>query len=216
MADAGVLQMYWFPLTHSRRLHALQLLLMTMGSSLLAAQGKVVVARNGTTQEPAAEAKAAAVRAAFLFKIATYLSIDAPAPSAEKRSHYRIGVLGDDPLIATGRRVWPGKQVGDATVQVVTIELEDAVAGRAAEHCELLYVGASVDDEDLAKVVSTHARKAMPVVCERGGFAQGGGAIQLFVEDKGMRFEVNAETLRRQGVRASPQLLKHSRRGPGR
>ena len=36
----------------------------------------------------------------------------------------------------------------------------------------------------------------------------------LFVQDGGTRFEVNLEALRRQHLRASPQLLKHSQTGP--
>ena len=56
----------------------------------------------------------------------------------------------------------------------------------------------------------------MPIVCERPGFARAGGGIQLFCEELELRFEVNVEALRKQQVRASPQLCKLSRKGPTR
>ena len=72
----------------------------------------------------------------------------------------------------------------------------------------------NVDAEQLKKVVQTHADKPVPIVCERPGFAGSGGGVQLFVQDNLIRFEANAEALKKQGVRASPQLLKLSRKGP--
>jgi len=169
-------------------------------------------------QEPDAAATAAAVRAALLYKIASYLEVEKPksGDSAPPAKRYRIGVLGDDATIATARKILPGKTVGDAKVVVVDITAEDAAAGRVAEKCDLLYLAAALDADTVQKIVAQLAQKAVPLVCAQPGFAAAGGTIQLFVKDGGTRFQVNTGTLRRQGLRASPQLLKHSQKGPER
>jgi hypothetical protein len=166
-------------------------------------------------QQSEAEVKAASVRAAMLFKLAGYLSFDAPQPNERPpQKQLRLGVLGNDATATTARKVLTGKQLGDAVVVVVAIDPEQARAGLAHEACDLLYIATSVADELVAQVVRAHAEKPMPTFAERRGFAELGGSVQLFVEDNGVRFEVNAEALRRQGVRASSQVLKLSRKGP--
>lgn len=189
-------------------------LLRHLGLAFVPALATVLVAQ-ATVQEREVENKAAAVRAALLFKIASYLTIDPESPAADKpRKEYRIGLLGDDKTTALAKSMLPGKKVGDATVVIVVISAADAVAGRAAEQCDLLYIATPIEDETLAKVLTLHAEKPMAMLCHRPGFAADGGTIQLFVQDGGTRFEVNSQALRRQHLRASPQLMKHSQTGP--
>jgi hypothetical protein len=160
----------------------------------------------------------AELRAGTLVKLAGYLApdkttqrrADAPAPA------FRLGLLGHDEVTAAARTTVPGKPVGDGKATVVVVDSLAAVEGRAADVCDLLYVARSVEDKVLARVVAVHADQPMPIVCERPGFAASGGSIQLFTEDADLRFEVNVAALQRQGMKASPQLLKLSRPGPGR
>jgi len=189
-------------------------LLHHLGRVLVPALATMLVAQSAV-QDPESENKAAAVRAAMLAKIASYLTIDPDSPAAGKaRKEYRIGLLGEDKTTAMAQRMLPGKKVGEAIVVLVTISAADALAGRAAEQCDLLYIAAPTDDEALAKVLKLHAEKPMAMLCHRPGFAADGGTVQLFVQDGGTRFEVNSQALRRQHLRASPQLLKHSQAGP--
>lgn len=166
--------------------------------------------------EPEERCSPAETRACTVLKLAGYLTPERPAPqpAGETRRVYRIGLLGHDDVTLAAARVLPGKNVDGATVQVVRVESLAAVEGRADELCDLLYVAQSIDSKVLARVVSVHAKDPMPIVCERPGFAAAGGSIQLFAEKDDLRFEINAEALQKQGVRASPQLLKLSRRGP--
>lgn len=184
----------------------------------------------------------AELRAGTVLKLAAYLSPEKPAPrpaekggktgktdggdqpdrsekndkTEKKGPPFRIGLLGMDDVTSVATRILPGKSVGDRKATVVAIDSLAAVEGRAAESCDLLYVAASIDDKVLARVLAMHADKPMPIVCERPGFAAAGGTIQLFCEDKDLRFEVNTEALQAQGMKASPHLLKLSRKGPTR
>ncbi|MBL9077899.1 MAG: YfiR family protein [Planctomycetes bacterium] len=164
---------------------------------------------------PAERCTPADARAGTVLKLAGYLTPEKPPQRDDHRAPvFRIGVLGKDDVTAAAQRLLPGKQVGEATATVVAIETLTAIEGRAAEHCDLLYVAQSIDPKVLARVVARHADKPLPIVCERPGFAATGGSIQLFAEAADVRFEVNADALQRQGIKPSPHLLKLSRKGP--
>lgn len=163
-------------------------------------------------QDPAAAERAATLRATFLLKMAPYVAPETPPKPPPKT--YRIALVGDDAVTQVAAKALAAKKVDDRAVEIVVVSLADAAAGKGTENCDLMYVAANVDAEQLKKVVQIHADKPVPIVCERAGFVGGGGGVQLFVQDNLIRFEVNAEALKKQGVRASPQLLKLSRKGP--
>lgn len=169
-------------------------------------------------QEPEAAAKAGAVGAAMLLKVAGYIEVQAPKPGdpppAPKK--HRIGVVGSDPTAMAVKKTLPGKSVGGAKVEVVTVTADDAAAGRAAAQCDLLYIASAIDAETVAKIVAQQASKPVPLVSTQPGFVVAGGGVQLFVQDGRMRFDVNTEALRGQGLHVSAQLLKHSKKGPER
>lgn len=160
----------------------------------------------------------AELRAGTVLKLAAYLTPEKPVPrpAETKPPPFRIGLLGHDAVTAIAPKTLPGKSVGTTTATVVEVRSLTAIEGRAAELCDLLYIAPSIDDEVLARIVAVHADKPMPIVCERPGFAAAGGGVQLFVEDKDVRFEVNVDALKAQGIKVSPHLLKLSRKGPPR
>jgi hypothetical protein len=172
----------------------------------------VVAAAAAPAQDPDPAIRAAVLRAMIVLKIAPYLT---PAESGgQPRKDYRIGVLGQDAVTEVAPAQLTGKKVGDATVRVVRIDLATALAGNAGEECDLLYIATAVDREVVAAVAAAHGKKPLPLVCERPGFAAMGGGVQLFVKDSCIRFEVNGDALKKQGVLAHSQLLKLSKQGP--
>ena len=165
---------------------------------------------NAAAQDVDAKARAGMLRASIVLKIAPYLTVEgAPARS----SGYRIGIIGTDPVAVAAIANLPGKKVDGATVSVVEISLADALAGKTSQ-CDVVYIAASVDTPLVKTIVAANAQRPVPFVCERAGFAKSGGGVQMFVQDNVVRFEINAEALKEQGVRVSPQLLKLSRKGP--
>ncbi len=157
------------------------------------------------------KARAAMLRASVILKIAPFLAVD-DAPRKEG-TEYRITIVGTDAVATAIIATLPGKKVDAAAVVVAEVDPKDAAAGKAPA-CELLYIAASIDDATARRIVEAYADRPVPIVCERAGFVAAGGGVQLFVQDNNLRFEVNADALKRQGVRASPQLLKLSRKGP--
>jgi hypothetical protein len=163
-------------------------------------------------QDPDPEVRAAVLRAMIVLKLAPYLTVARSDGPAQKE--YRIGVVGQDSVTDVAPTQLTGKKVGDAAVRVVRIDLATAIGGKAAEECDLLYVATTVDRDSVAAIVAAHDKKPLPIACERPGFAAMGGGVQLFVKDNSVRFEVNADALKKQGVVAHSQLLKLSKQGP--
>ena len=193
-------------------------------------------------QEPDADERAAVLRAMVILKIAPYLvaeprppapapaprpDADPPKPTPPKPAPqqepprqttptFRVALCGNDDVTAAAARHLPQKRVGAAVVETVAITAAVAAAPRGDEPrpYDLLYLAHDTPPESIRRILAAHRDDPIPIVCERRGFAAAGGGVQLFVQDNTLRFEINPEALRRQGVRASPQLLKLSREAP--
>lgn len=156
--------------------------------------------------------KAAAVRAAIVYKLAGYL--DRQTPRAEEATEYRIGLFGDDAVTKIAASLLDGKLVGKLKVKLVVITAEMLREGPVDARCDLLYIATSTPLADAKKIAELHQKRPLPTICELAGFVAAGGSLQLFVENGSIRFEVATKTLEGQGLHASPQLLKLSRKGP--
>jgi hypothetical protein len=171
-------------------------------ASLAPAQNGVVVPRENS--------HAALLRAMVVLKIAPYLTVE----GAAKAKEYRIGIVGADNVTAIADKQLTGKKIDSATVKVVVVDVQTAKQGTDTAKYDLLYLATALEKDDVAAIVKAHAEKPVPLICERGGFAASGGSVQLFVKDNGLRFEVNGDSLKAQGIEASSQLLKLSQKGP--
>ena len=156
------------------------------------------------------QARAAAVRAMIILKIAPHLRF----PDAKKSTEpFRIGLVGEDLLANAIQKHLPGKLVGKRKVVVEVIAPDVAKKAEKRTH-DVLYVAKTLTAPKVEKLVKTHERLATVLICERPGFAHGNGDIQLFVAKKKIRFEINQRALKKKKVRANPNLLKLSNKGP--
>lgn len=170
------------------------------------------IAASVRAQDADAQTRAATLRASVILKIAPYVKVE-PAPATPPAA-YRIAVVGSDATATAILAHLPGKKVEAAAVTVQTVDVNDAITAKTAEQYDLLYIAESVDAAQLKRILGAHAKRPVVLVCERAGFANSGGGVQMFVQDNGIRFEVNIDALKEKGMRASPQLLKLSKKGP--
>ena len=133
---------------------------------------------------------------------------------AEKPRPYRIGLVGKDDITSVAPRHITDKKVGSRPTVTVVVPLDQATKGTNKDDYDLLYVAAPIEPAALQQILASHAATPVPIVSTRPGFVADGGGIQLFVQDNLVRFEVNAEVLKRQGVHVDSQLQKLSKRGP--
>jgi hypothetical protein len=144
------------------------------------------------------------VKAAFLGKFVKYVTWP-PARLADRRAPFVVGVLGKDPFGDKLVETFRDKQVEERRVEIRQFS---ALEGVSEAH--LLFVTRDESDR-LEAILATTRGAGVLLVGESGGFAADGGSINFYLEDKRLRFEVNPEAARRQGLKVSSELLKVAR-----
>lgn len=144
------------------------------------------------------------VKAAMLFSFAKFVEWPAPLDSGP----LVIGVLGRDPFGPALDDVALGK-----TIQGRAVVLRRFANVRKIDACHILFIAAA-DTQRFAADLPALAAAGIVTVGEAPDFLQHGGVIQLFVEDKRVRFELNPAGLNASRVRLGAQLLKLGRSEP--
>jgi len=161
-----------------------------------------------TLQDP--KKHATQLRAAYILKLAPYITAKPPKPDADP---FVIAVAGHDSFADAIVQLLPGKEINKRKVKVVIVD--PTIAATSSKHdYDLLYVATSVDALVVAGIIKQHKTTATPLFSERPGFASKGGGLQLFIKDNKVKFEVNQTALKEQGLHVSPQLMKLSTKGP--
>jgi hypothetical protein len=145
------------------------------------------------------------VKAAFLYKFATYVRWPSPA-TADPTAPFLIGVIGSDPFGSSLNDV-----VRDQTVRGRVIRIRALSRTEQAVHCDLVFISAS-ERGNLARIFAELRGAPVLTVGDMDRFAEQGGMIGLVTtEDNHIRFDINKAAIERAGLRASSQLLQLAR-----
>jgi hypothetical protein len=163
-------------------------------ATLLACAGAAVHA-----QAPAQKATAPELRGAFLFKFAMFT--EWPPAVLPVTAPLVICVLGDPAAAAALDRYAQGR-----TVQTRRVVVWKGLGEGPVHACHVLYVAKDMEDE-VGSILDSVTGLPVLTVGDSALFAQTRGTVQLLVENDRMRFAVNIDTVRRQKLRLSAQLL---------
>ncbi|MFA7005495.1 MAG: YfiR family protein [Verrucomicrobiia bacterium] len=146
-------------------------------------------------------AKEYEVKAAFLLNFAQYVEWP-PAAFPTPDAPIIIGILGDDPF---------GKAL-DQTVRGETIKNRPIAVHRSRQieslkHCHLLFISKS-ERGRLANIFARLAGRYCLTVGETDRFARSGGIINFRLQGANVRFEINLDAARRNGLTISSKLLR--------
>lgn len=139
------------------------------------------------------------VKAAIIYNIARF--VDWPPPG---RPNVSLCILGGDPF-GSGIDVLAGRPVGQATLQIRRIARPDEARG-----CQLVFIGGS-EASRLRTTLAALPQGQVLTVADTPGFAETGVAVNLYLEEGRVRFEVNIDAAQRSGLTISSQLLKLAR-----
>jgi len=159
---------------------------------------------NGAVASAGAQAEAPAsleykVKAAFLYNFAKFT--DWPGSGDDPGDGMLdICVLGRDPF-GTALDALAGRRVGPRLVQVHRIE-EQAGYG----HCEVVFISRS-EQGRLAAYLVAYRNRPVLTVSDIESFARQGGMIELVIVSGRIRFKINLDAARRQGIRLDATLL---------
>jgi hypothetical protein len=147
------------------------------------------------------------VKAAFIHNIAKFVEWPAAPPTDGK---LRLCIVGQDPF-GSALDSLRGKRVGDKVWEVLP-----AKPNSNLRECGVLFIAAS-ERNNLGQLLD--ATKGSPVltVGDSEGYAGHGVMVNFYLEQDRVRFEINAESANRAGLKISSQLLKLARivREPG-
>jgi hypothetical protein len=164
-----------------------------MRARLLAGVAVIALGVCATSYAQAIEEEQA--KALFLFNFARFVQW-----SDEGMSTIVIGVAGDDHLADITETVVRGRTIDGRAVVVRRLRHADDPAGS-----HVLYVASSRQREDAE--ILRRTRGGVLTVGETVQFLRDGGIIRIFVEDRRVRFQVNATALGAAGLKVHSQLL---------
>lgn len=140
------------------------------------------------------------VKAAFVYNFGKF--VQWPDEAFAAAPELSLCLLGSDPLEEALLRV-----VGDKRIQGKPVRVKRVQTAAEASACHILFISAA---EAARAPTLVKALDEAPVltVSDTAGFTSRGGAIDLFVEQRRVRFNVNLKATERAGLRVSSQLLR--------
>jgi hypothetical protein len=161
---------------------------------LLLSVALVVFGGRASAAETATEYE---LKAAFLFNFARFVEWPTAPESA-----FDICVIGEDPFGSVLDRTVEKKVVHDQPL--VARRVEDS---KHLDGCRILFV-AVADEEQERTILRAAAAHDILTVGEKPDFAERGGMIELGIEEKRIRIEINLAAVERSKLKVSSQLLK--------
>jgi hypothetical protein len=152
-----------------------------------------------TSNAAAKEASEYELKAAILYNFAKFVEWPAEAFSDDS-APVVVGVVGDDPFQGSLDSV-VGKTANGRQVEIRRLN-----ASQDLRSCHVLFVSSS-EKTRLGQIVASVDGASVLTVGEMEGFESNGGMIRLTMEGSKVRFEINAGTARRAGLKISSKLL---------
>ena len=141
------------------------------------------------------------LKAAFLYNFAKFVTWS-PRTDQEIGSVFVIGIFGEDPFGSDIDELLANKMVNDKRIEVRRYHtLEDI------EPCHILFINPA-EVHRLDAIMAHLKGISVLTVSESSAFRQKGGMINLVMENKKVRFEINKQATDRTGLQLSSQLLK--------
>lgn len=141
------------------------------------------------------------LKAAYLYNFGTFVGWPAAAFAAPD-APFVVGVVGKDPFGPALEDTFRGLTVHKRRPE---IRRSDEIEKLKGSH--ILFVPVA-EKGRFKEVVEAFRGTNTLVVGESEGFAAAGGAMNFFIENKKLRFEVNPAAAKRAGLLISSQLLR--------
>jgi hypothetical protein len=162
------------------------------------------LAATAAANAPAADANLATeIRAAYLKSFADFVTW--PPPAGGESGEIVFCVFGDDPIAPALERMLAGRIVAGRACRVRRLGASDT-----ARACRVLYAGAGASREAAAALPGLRTAPVL-TVGDFPGFVTVGGIIELRVEDRKLRFDINLKAAEKAGLKLSSKLLGMAR-----
>lgn len=152
----------------------------------------------------AAEVSEYALKAEFIERFTHFISWPTSA-FAGADAPFLICVLGESPFGGYLDQMTAGRSIRERKVR-----LHQPKEPAEARRCHVLFVARS-EKAKLAAILGQTGDKPILTVGDTEGFAQRGVLINFYLDGDKVRFEVNAEAIKKSGLSVSAQLMSLAR-----
>jgi hypothetical protein len=163
-----------------------------------------LVSQDGAQAQGRVEASEASVKAAFLYKFASYIEWP-PAAFASADAPFVFAVAGSDEVASELERIAAGKSVQGHPAAVRRVREGEGPAG-----AHVLFVGRG--QGNLRALVRAAQQPGTLVVTEGERGLELGGAINFVIVDDRVGFEISVDAAERNGLKISSRMLNVARR----
>jgi hypothetical protein len=140
------------------------------------------------------------IKAAYLLNFANF--VDWPdTQNGGPQTPIQVCLLGQDPLGTTLARM-----MTDHLPHGRSLLLRRVLRTEPISNCQILYIGPS-EGKYVPQIIDSLGNASILTVGENDQFATQGGIIQLVMEDKRIRFKINATAASLVGIHISSRLL---------
>jgi hypothetical protein len=141
------------------------------------------------------------LKALFLYNFAGY--VEWPAETfANEKSPFVIGILGTSQVQDTLAKIAESKKIGDRPIVI-----RNFAEPKDIKDCQIIFVPSTIADLQQKEVLNLVRNSRILVVGETSGYSAKGAAMNFYMEDNKIRFEVNTEAAKRQQLKVSSKLL---------
>ena len=138
------------------------------------------------------------VKAAFLYNFLPFIEW----PATVKRSDtLRVCVMAEPPALNAFSEL-SGQLAAGRKIDAVHLS-----PGNGLGPCHVLFIGSQAE-RDLPRIMKALEGTSVLTVGDTAGFARQGVIINFYLQNKKVRFEINAAAARRAGIAISSKLLK--------
>ncbi|MET0636970.1 MAG: YfiR family protein [Chitinophagaceae bacterium] len=156
----------------------------------------LLVASSGFAMGQSAN-KEADLKAVFIYNFTRYIDWD----TTTLGKNFVIGVLGQSPITTSLNKIAASSTVANRKIIVQVYEVPENIRS-----CQILFIPSQSPHP--LPVILNNTGNSVLTVSEEEGFARRGTAINFYILNNKLKFEINVTELAAKNLRASSQLLK--------
>jgi hypothetical protein len=142
------------------------------------------------------------VKAVFLYTFGRFIEWP-PNTYPNKDAPFVIGVLGKNPFGESLDRIAKIRKIDGRPIKISYFQ--SLVEYRP---CQILFVPKTTPPEEQTIVIKRLENQPVLLVGEEANFTRQGGTLNFFLEQDSIRFELNAETVKRQHLSIDAKMLQ--------
>jgi len=140
-------------------------------------------------------------KAAFIYNFTKF--VEWQDNSLNTTSTFNIGVLGDSPITGPLNDLASSKKINNKKINIIRYNSASEII-----NCHILFIPESASPDLVRSSVQSASVKNTLIISERKGQLDNGSAINFLIVNNKIKFEVNLNSLNKNNIKASSQLLK--------